>query len=968
MAGQGLARRFVDCYKVLGLHPTCTDAEIKKKFAELAKQLHPDSGSASQCRDKFQAVTEAYKQLTANRREYDALYELHAGLGSRDGFSSMSGKQAKREKPEAGSFFYPEGGAKGGEAFYYGSAFWEALHAQRAYGPRGGLWTTRQAPSRGNRKLWRSLDEEDCFFDFEDDWKNGRNSYASRQGGRPRREKPRGSAGKPESGQGLWGDRESEKRRKSREASEGAEEGERASFSRRRERGQCEEAESGGERSCSGPKGASVPEKERGMRWKARRGFSVFEDDLHGDEFAAGSEFDPEERHGDRDGSFEPRRGSASTRRDKGLQGSRGKSGRRHPGAVKRWQQWREVDVCVMEDDDGREEGCRQQKKQREKSRRDRRERATEGDTGTDRPCGDARRSEAEKNEKDRRRSSRASAATEVEEGDYRSRRTGIRKGGKRPERQDERQETRSGACDRSEDCAKSGTPKGELHNAESRDEGLGGDEHSREEKGCDRNHGIDTPVSKADDADVEQTESCRSRREGSAHVAFSENDAEQGELRDAEKGTEIESIQETGGLESKADEATSRGGGPGQSTSRNQPEPVAGSAAYGESFAELEEQRRAAQDADISKVELEERDCTGKSSGLEEGGEYAWSRGPGQQWKDTPHYEATRGNVCGEKVSPSSDVAEKEEGTETPRVVNGGESPEQEGERESVEAVGGVRHRASVGGDGPCVTGGAEFREDESDTGERLFVGGHFDLYEDGGLGRPYTDGRRKRRSRKAFFDSDSEDEETVFRWRQGEVHDGCGGEKEDSSSEDDDVGSSSWRNARRKAPLGDSDSSDDGEGGERTRYHSAGGDDDEGVRLGNEKYRTGSWSQGRFRREFEEHKREKERRGDRRPSGLKEVDVYTLASTPRKKGKRQVLPRMTYTDRCGHGNRVEGILFLDETPIRDWLKTYGDRGRVYGVYRDGAFLYSLEWKKKKHWGKVAEHARYCDASRMTD
>nr|PIM01545.1 DnaJ domain-containing protein [Toxoplasma gondii COUG] len=965
MAGHGLARRFVDCYKVLGLHPTCTDAEIKKKFAELAKQLHPDSGSASQCRDKFQAVTEAYKQLSANRREYDALYEAHAGLGSRDGFSTLSGKQAKREKPEAGSFFYPEGDAKGGEAFYYDSAFWEALHAQRAYGRRGGLWTTRPEPPRGNRTFWRSLDEEDCSFDFEDDWKHGRNSYASRQGGRPRREKARGSPGKPESGQGLWGDRESEKRRKSREASEGAEEGEGAFFSRRRERGQCQEAESGGERSCRGPKGASMPEKERGMRWKARRGSSVFEDDLYGDAFAAESEFDPDERHGDRDGFFGPRRGSASMRRDKDLQGSRGKGGRMHPGAVRRWQQWREVDVCVMEDDDGREERRRQEKKQREKSRRDRRERETGEDTGTDRPCGDARRNEREKNEKDRRRSPRASAATEGEEAEYRSRRTGMRKGGQRCERQDERQETRSGACDRSEDCANSETPKGETNNAE--DEGLGGDEHSREETGGDRNHGVDTPASEADDADVEQTESRRSRRDGNAHVAFSENDAEQEELRDAEKGTELESIQETGGLKSKADEATTRGGRPNQSTSRNQPERVAGLGAYGESFAELEEQGRDAQDADISKVELEERACRVESAGSEEGGEYAWSRGPGRQWQDTPHYESTRGNVCREKVSSCSDVSEKEESTETPRVVNGSESPEQEGERESFETAGGVRHRASVEGEGPCVTGGVEFREDENDTGERLFVGGHFDVYEDGGLGRSYTDDRRKRRSRKAFFDSDSEDEETVFRRRQGDGDEGCGGEEDDSSSEDDVIGRSSWRNSRREAPLGDGDSADDGEGGGRTRYHSA-GDDDEGVRLGNQKDRTRPWSQGRFRREFEEHKSEKERRGDRRRSGLKEVDVYTLASTLRKKGKHQVLPRLTYTDRSGNGNRVEGILFLDETPIRDWLKTYGDRGRVYGIYRDGAFLYSLEWKKKKHWGKVAEHARYCDASRMTD
>jgi len=62
-------------YKVLGVKPTATDAEIKKAFRKLVKKLHPDinPGNAKN-EDRFKAVSVAHDVLgdTEKRRKFDA--------------------------------------------------------------------------------------------------------------------------------------------------------------------------------------------------------------------------------------------------------------------------------------------------------------------------------------------------------------------------------------------------------------------------------------------------------------------------------------------------------------------------------------------------------------------------------------------------------------------------------------------------------------------------------------------------------------------------------------------------------------------------------------------------------------------------------------------------------------------------------------------------------------------------------
>lgn len=81
-----------DPYKVLGISPSATDAELKKAYRDLSKKWHPDQNpnNTAYAEEKFKEVQEAYRQIVDAREKGTSPYGAQGGYGS--GYGSGYGQ------------------------------------------------------------------------------------------------------------------------------------------------------------------------------------------------------------------------------------------------------------------------------------------------------------------------------------------------------------------------------------------------------------------------------------------------------------------------------------------------------------------------------------------------------------------------------------------------------------------------------------------------------------------------------------------------------------------------------------------------------------------------------------------------------------------------------------------------------------------------------------------------------------
>src|SRR5271170_4327981 len=88
-----------DCYAILGVKSTASEAEIKKAYRKKALQYHPDKNPSATAEETFKEINKAYETLsdTDKRRIYDLQQQ-------KPQFTTTTTKSAPQQRKQETSF------------------------------------------------------------------------------------------------------------------------------------------------------------------------------------------------------------------------------------------------------------------------------------------------------------------------------------------------------------------------------------------------------------------------------------------------------------------------------------------------------------------------------------------------------------------------------------------------------------------------------------------------------------------------------------------------------------------------------------------------------------------------------------------------------------------------------------------------------------------------------------------------
>lgn len=142
-------------YDILGVPKGATQAEIKKAYAKLAREFHPDKNTASDAKQKFSAINEAYQTLSdeKKRQVYD-----------------QTGMTGDEQKQYQSSGFDPSGG------FDFGDFFRQAS-GQDGGNPFGGAFKDFEDIFMGRESGRASVRGADVVMNLEIDFMEAINGF-----------------------------------------------------------------------------------------------------------------------------------------------------------------------------------------------------------------------------------------------------------------------------------------------------------------------------------------------------------------------------------------------------------------------------------------------------------------------------------------------------------------------------------------------------------------------------------------------------------------------------------------------------------------------------------------------------------------------------------------------------------------------------------------------------------------------